>query len=116
MRAILLSTLLALPLAAQPPGPFAPPFAVSADGAALDRPGEAEPWVVQPNGYPWLGDFDGDGKPDLLVGRGGGSSKGALGREGRLRVYRNVGEAGAPRFGAPTLFDSLVPTGRIPEG
>jgi hypothetical protein len=31
-------------------------------------------------------------------------------------VYRNVGEPGRPRFGAPDWFDRAVPTGRIPDG
>lgn len=43
--------------------------------------GHAAPFVV---------DWDGDGKDDLLAGQYG---------EGALRLYRNVGEADAPAFG-----------------
>ena len=38
---------------------------------------------------PLFADFDGDGLEDLLVGQFGG---------GKLRVYKNVGARGAPRF------------------
>lgn len=38
---------------------------------------------------PFLADFDGDGLDDLLVGQFGG---------GKLRMYKNVGSKGRPRF------------------
>jgi hypothetical protein len=57
--------------------------------------------------YPFVGDIDGDGLHDLLLGD----------RErGRLRVFRNVGTAGAPRLAAPVWFDETVPTGSVPKG
>lgn len=50
---------------------------------------------------PFFGDFDGDGKPDLLVGQFGG---------GRLRIYKNVGTKTAPKFREPfRWFDGTVP-------
>jgi hypothetical protein len=108
MSAAVLSALLA-------PG-FAPPFAVTAGGEVIDLPADAKTWVAHANGYPWVGDLDGDGKPDLLIGQGGGPRKSENGPTGRLRVYRNTGGAGKPRFGAAGWFDDAVPTGRIPEG
>ena len=38
---------------------------------------------------PFVGDFDGDGRNDLLVGQFGG---------GKLRIYRNVAKDGPPQF------------------
>lgn len=61
---------------------------------ALDRPyrveADGKPISVEiGHAAPWMHDWDGDGKADLLVGQFG---------SGKLRVYRNVGEAGAPKF------------------
>lgn len=61
------------------------------------------PWVAA---FPALGDLDGDGKPDLLLGD----------RHGGLTVYRNEGTAARPRFGEPVPFAKLCPDGRIPTG
>jgi hypothetical protein len=107
MSAAFLSALLALP--------FAPPFAATADGTAIDWPAAGEKQTGFANSFPWFGDFDGDGKPDLLVGQSRGDRK-LNGPGGRLRVYRNTGKVGKPLFGKPTWFDEAVPTGRIPDG
>jgi hypothetical protein len=57
------------------------PFCVEADGKAIDvEIGHAAPWLV---------DWDRDGTSDLLVGQFGG---------GKLRVYKNHGDARAPKF------------------
>jgi hypothetical protein len=93
---------------------LAPPFAVMAGGALLDAPFDRKGRHLGDNANPWFADFDGDGKPDLLVGQGAFSS--AHPENGRLRVYKNLGEKGRPRFGDPLWFDDLVPTGRIPTG
>lgn len=95
--------LLTLIAAAAPPaddGPFLPPVRVEAGGKPLDveRYGHAAPFV---------GDFDGDGLPDLLVGQF---------HEGRLRVYRNIGTKGKPRFGPYEWFQAGGDLGRVPVG
>jgi hypothetical protein len=74
------------------------PVPVEVDGKPL------EPW-----GYPdlFVGDFDGDGRQDLLLGDG---------NKGRLAIYRNVGTKTDARLSAPQWFDDTVPTGRIPKG
>lgn len=56
--------------------------------------------------YPALGDLDGDGRGDLLVGGG----------KGRVQFFRNVGSAAHPQFGPPVWFDELCAGGRIPVG
>ena len=87
----------------RPPGlapDLAPPVHILAGGQPLDveRSGHAAPSV---------GDLDGDGKPDLLVGQYDG---------GKLRVYRNTGTAGAPKFDTYTYFVAGGKTGRVPVG
>ena len=72
------------------------PVAVEVDGKPLAAAGS-----------PFVGDFDGDGLPDLLMG---------YGRDGRLQIYRNIGTRTAPRLTGPQWFDELVPTGRVPKG
>ena len=76
------------------------PVHVLAGGQPLDveRSGHAAPFV---------GDLDGDGKPDLLVGQYDG---------GKLRVYRNTGTPGTPKFDTYTYFSAAGQTGRVPVG
>jgi hypothetical protein len=102
---------------AQEAGDLAPPFAVKAGGTVIDVPRDKDGRTEHDNAYPWFGDFDGDGKPDLLVGQhtyAAGRKK--QGSGGRLRIYRNIGEIGSPHFGEPVWFDDRVPTARIPGG
>lgn len=68
-----------------------PPICIEAAGEPIDvSSGHAAPLFV---------DVDRDGLPDLLVGQFSGA---------KLRVYRNVGVAGFPRFES---FEYLVADG-----
>ena len=77
-----------------------PPVPVTLEGKPLDvgRDGHSAPFV---------GDIDGDGKRDLLVGQYD---------EGRLRVYRNRGDNSQPRFQDYVWFEADDKPGRVPEG
>jgi hypothetical protein len=77
-----------------------PPVAVLVDGEPLDVGREG-------HSAPFAGDFDDDGKRDLLVGQYD---------EGRLRVYRNYGDDARPRFRDFTWFQADGRLGRVPEG
>jgi FG-GAP repeat len=56
--------------------------------------------------FPALGDLDGDGRQDLLVGD----------PRGFLKVYRNVGGPGRLRLTAPVRFGEYCDDERIPTG
>ena len=89
------------PAGERPPGHrLANPVPVEVDGKPLVREGRA---LL----FPFVGDLDGGGRQDLLLGTDA---------NGRLLVYRNVGAKGGPRLTGPQWFDETVPTGRIPKG
>jgi len=101
----MLPTLLlaAVTAGAEPSGPapdLSPPVRLEAAGQVIEsgKVGHAAPFV---------GDFDGDGKPDLLVGQFDG---------GLLRVYRNEGTAAAPRLAAGQDFKAGAELGVVPAG
>jgi hypothetical protein len=56
---------------------------------------------------PYVCDWDGDGKDDLLVGMLGG---------GRLRIYKNVGTTTEPRFEDFVAFKVGESEGTVPTG
>ncbi len=82
-----------------PADELAPPVRLEAAGKVIDtNVGHAAPFV---------GDFDGDGVADLLVGQFG---------EGILWIYRNEGTTTQPRLAAGKKFKEGKPEGRVPTG
>ena len=77
---------------------FEEPVPIRVDGRVLELPDRLA--------APALGDFDADGRRDLLVGQ----------HSGRMRVLRNLGTDDRPRFADPVWFDEILPEGRIPTG
>lgn len=78
---------------------LSPPVRMEAAGKPIDTDvGHAAPFV---------GDFDGDGKLDLLVGQFG---------EGSLSVYRNIATNERPVFAAAERFMAGGKEGRVPTG
>jgi hypothetical protein len=101
LSALLLAAVTAGAEAPAAPSPdLAPPVRIEAAGKPIETGsvGHAAPFV---------GDFDGDGKPDLLVGQFEG---------GLLTVYRNEGTAAAPRFAAGQQFKAGAELGVVPAG
>jgi hypothetical protein len=90
---------------------LAAPVAVSVGGVPIDRADDRD-FDRDDNRCPWVGDFDGDGKLDLLVGQ---SHRGKL-DGGYLRIYRNQGGKAEPRLAEPVWFHDKVPTGVTPIG
>lgn len=68
---------------------------------------EGKPLIVDSYAaFPALGDLDGDGRPDLLLGD----------PYGFLKVYRNMGGEGHVRLAAPARFGEFCDDERIPTG
>ncbi|MCR9247526.1 MAG: hypothetical protein NXI31_21040 [bacterium] len=82
----------------EPGKALAPPIRLAADGRVIDTPSPG-------HAAPFVGDIDGDGKRDLLVGQFAG---------GRLTIYRNVGTNAAPRLAAGKTFQADGRDGTVP--
>jgi hypothetical protein len=84
----------------EPAAGFAAPVRLQAAGEVIDTPniGHAAPFV---------GDFDGDGTRDLLVGQFDG---------GLLWIYRNLGSDAEPRLAAGVKFQDGRKEGTVPTG
>ena len=89
----------AAPPAGAPSPELRPPVRLKAAGKPIDTAvGHAAPFV---------GDFDGDGVQDLLVGQFG---------DGILWVYRNEGTNAKPRLAPGVKFKEGKADGRVPTG
>jgi hypothetical protein len=99
------------PTAAGDAADLASPFAVTVGGVPIDLVADSKAKWPGDESFPWFGDFDGDGKLDLLLGQHGRDKS----TDGHLRIYRNLGGKGEPRLAQPVWFDDQVPTGRIPD-
>jgi hypothetical protein len=99
---------------------LAPPLAMAINGISLDAAFDGKGVLVHDNACPWVGDFDDTGKLALLIGHRSYTfpppGQEREGRPGRLRIYRSLAGDGPLRLTEPICFDSLVPTGRIPQG
>jgi hypothetical protein len=103
MTGRLVTTLLGLATGVEgaggPSRELAAPERVEAAGKPIDTAvGHAAPYV---------GDFDGDKVPDLLVGQFG---------DGLLWIYRNEGTAAKPQLAAGVKFKDGREDGRVPTG
>jgi hypothetical protein len=75
------------------------PVALLSDGRPIELPYRSL--------FPFVGDLDGDGRDELLLGTPD---------SGRLKVFPILGSHGRRVLGAPSWFDEKVPDGRIPKG
>jgi hypothetical protein len=77
---------------------FESPVPIRVDGQVLELPDRLA--------APALGDIDGDGRRDLLVGQ----------HRGRMRVFQNIGTDARPEFDEPVWFDEMVAGDQVPTG
>jgi hypothetical protein len=107
---------LCVPAAAGDAADLAAPVAVSVGGVPIDRADNNNFDLGNDNSFPWVGDFDGDGQLDLLVGQGHRGKVDLKWEGGHLRIYRNQGGKAEPRLAEPIWFHDQVPTGTTPLG
>jgi hypothetical protein len=84
------------------PGRLVPPLSDQPVEVSLAPAAGEQYWGL----FPALGDLDGDGRSDLMIGSG----------MGRMRFHRNIGTAERPEFDAAVWFEERCPDGRIPTG
>jgi hypothetical protein len=96
--ALFASTALAQQAAVELASDLAPPRRLSAAGKPIDVAGFAAPYI---------GDYDGDGRQDLLVGQFD---------FGMLRIYRNFGSDTHPAYGTHQWFEAGGDLAGIPSG
>ena len=75
------------------------PVALLSDGRPIELPYRSL--------FPFVGDLDGDGRDELLLGTPD---------SGRLKVFPILGSHGRRVLGAPSWFDEKFSDGRIPKG
>ena len=75
------------------------PVALLSDGRPIELPYGSL--------FPFVGDLDGDGRDELLLGTPD---------SGRLKVFPILGSHGRRVLGVPFWFDEKMPDGRIPKG
>lgn len=105
LNTLLLAALTAAPgagsaPAAAPDPELSPPVRIEAAGKPIESGsiGHAAPFV---------GDFDGDGRPDLLVGQFQGGS---------MTIYRNEGSGREPKLSSGQPFKTGADLGVVPAG
>ena len=89
---------MAVPVYAESPK-LGKPIQLKAGGNSID--------VEIGHAAPFVGDFDGDGRRDLLVGQFG---------DGKLRIYLNEGSNQEPKFGEMKWFMAGGAEGKVPSG
>jgi hypothetical protein len=81
-----------------PDGELAAPLCLHAAGKPID--------TKAVHAAPCVGDWNGDGRPDLLLGEAAG----------RLHLYRNAGSLGAPRLVDGGLVEAEGEPVHVPPG
>ena len=76
-----------------------PPIRIDSGGKPID--------VEIGHAAPWIHDFDGDGRRDLLVGQFG---------QGKLRIYRNTGTNEKPAYDGFKFFEAGGAEATVPAG